>query len=78
LQKKTTNKFVTQGICFKSNNFALRKIYFLMEFIDTGIFQGKSRTIDGLFELLTLLQKILQNKRQIILLVNNKMKLLNF
>jgi len=61
------NAFVTPGLCFKFNYFALRKIHFVMRSIGAVFFPGGFGTLDELFELLTLRQTGMKNKIPIIL-----------
>ncbi len=50
------NSFITPGLCFKFNYFALRKIHFVMRSTAAVFFPGGFGTLDELFELLTLRQ----------------------
>jgi hypothetical protein len=61
------NSFITPGLCFKFNYFALRKIHFVMRSIGAVFFPGGFGTLDELFELLTLRQTGMKNKIPIIL-----------
>ena len=61
------NSFITPGLCFKFNYFALRKIHFVMRSIAAVFFPGGFGTLDELFELLTLRQTGMKNKIPIIL-----------
>ena len=61
------NAFITPGLCFKFNYFALRKIHFVMRSIGAVFFPGGFGTLDELFELLTLRQSGMKNKIPIIL-----------
>ena len=61
------NAFITPGLCFKFNYFALRKIHFVMRSIGAVFFPGGFGTLDELFELLTLRQTEMKNKIPIIL-----------
>ena len=61
------NAFITPGLCFKFNYFALRKIHFVMRSIAAVFFPGGFGTLDELFELLTLRQTGMKNKIPIIL-----------
>ena len=61
------NAFITPGLCFKFNYFALRKIHFVMRSIGAIFFPGGFGTLDELFELLTLRQTGMKNKIPIIL-----------
>jgi len=61
------NAFITPGLCFKFNYFALRKIHFVMRSIGAVFFPGGFGTLDELFELLTLRQTGIKNKIPIIL-----------
>ena len=61
------NAFITPGLCFKFNYFALRKIHFVMRSIGAVFFPGGFGTLDELFEVLTLRQTGMKNKIPIIL-----------
>ena len=61
------NAFITPGLCFKFNYFALRKIHFVMRSIAAVFFPGGFGTLDELFELLTLRQTGMKTKIPIIL-----------
>ncbi len=61
------NAFITPGLCFRFNYFALRKIHFVMRSIGAVFFPGGFGTLDELFELLTLRQTGMKNKIPIIL-----------
>ncbi|MBO6974426.1 MAG: LOG family protein [Prochlorococcus marinus CUG1435] len=61
------NAYITPGLCFKFNYFALRKIHFVMRSIGAVFFPGGFGTLDELFELLTLRQTGMKNKIPIIL-----------
>ncbi len=61
------NAFITPGLCFKFNYFALRKIHFVMRSTGAVFFPGGFGTLDELFELLTLRQTGMKNKIPIIL-----------
>ena len=61
------NAFITPGLCFKFNYFALRKIHFVMRSVGAVFFPGGFGTLDELFELLTLRQTGMKNKIPIIL-----------
>jgi len=61
------NAFITPGLCFKFNYFALRKVHFVMRSIGAVFFPGGFGTLDELFELLTLRQTGMKNKIPIIL-----------
>ena len=61
------NTFITPGLCFKFNYFALRKIHFVMRSIAALFFPGGFGTLDELFELLTLCQTGMKNRIPIIL-----------
>ena len=61
------NAFITPGLCFKFNYFALRKIHFVMRSVAAVFFPGGFGTLDELFELLTLRQTGMKNKIPIIL-----------
>ena len=73
------NAFITPGLCFKFNYFALRKIHFVMRSIGAVFFPGGFGTLDELFELLTLRQTGMKNKIPIILFGREYWdKLINF
>jgi len=61
------NAFITPGLCFKFNYFALRKIHFVMRSIAAVFFPGGFGTLDELFELLTLCQTGMKTKIPIVL-----------
>ena len=61
------NAFITPGLCFKFNYFALRKIHFVMRSVAAVFFPGGFGTLDELFEVLTLRQTGMKNKIPIIL-----------
>ena len=61
------NAFITPGLCFKFNYFALRKMHFIMRSRAAVFFPGGFGTLDELFELLTLRQTGMKNKIPIIL-----------
>ena len=61
------NSFITPGLCFKFNYFALRKIHFVMRSVAAVFFPGGFGTLDELFELLTLCQTGMKSKIPIIL-----------
>ncbi len=61
------NAYITPGLCFKFNYFALRKIHFVMRSIAAVFFPGGFGTLDELFELLTLRQTGMKGKIPIIL-----------
>jgi len=61
------NAFITPGLCFRFNYFALRKIHFVMRSAAAVFFPGGFGTLDELFELLTLCQTGMKNKIPIIL-----------
>ncbi len=61
------NPFITPGLCFKFNYFALRKIHFVMRSIAAVFFPGGFGTLDELFELLTLRQTGMKKDIPIIL-----------
>ena len=65
--EQTPNDFITPGLCFKFNYFALRKIHFVMRSIGAVFFPGGFGTLDELFELLTLRQTGMKDKIPIIL-----------
>ena len=50
------NSYITPGLCFKFNFFALRKFHFVMRSVAAVFFPGGFGTFDELFELLTLRQ----------------------
>ena len=61
------NAFITPGLCFKFNYFALRKMHFVMRSVAAVFFPGGFGTLDELFEVLTLRQTNMKNKIPIIL-----------
>ena len=61
------NAFITPGLCFKFDYFALRKIHFVMRSVAAVFFPGGFGTLDELFELLTLRQTGMKNKIPIVL-----------
>ena len=61
------NSFITPGLCFKFNYFALRKIHFVMRSVAAVFFPGGYGTLDELFELLTLRQTGMKSEIPIIL-----------
>ena len=61
------NAFITPGLCFKFNYFALRKIHFVMRSVAAVFFPGGFGTLDELFEVLTLRQTGMKNRIPIIL-----------
>ncbi len=61
------NSFITPGLCFKFNYFALRKIHFVMRSVAAIFFPGGFGTLDELFELLTLRQTGMKSEIPIIL-----------
>ena len=61
------NPFITPGLCFKFNYFALRKIHFVMRSVAAVFFPGGFGTLDELFELLTLRQTGMKSEIPIIL-----------
>ncbi len=61
------NSFITPGLCFKFNYFALRKFHFVMRSVAAVFFPGGFGTFDELFELLTLRQTGMKNHIPIIL-----------
>ena len=61
------NAYITPGLCFKFDYFALRKVHFVMRSIGAVFFPGGFGTLDELFELLTLRQTGMKNKIPIIL-----------
>ena len=61
------NSFITPGLCFKFNYFALRKIHFVMRSVAAVFFPGGFGTLDELFELLTLRQTGIKSEIPIIL-----------
>ena len=65
--EQSPNAFITPGLCFKFNYFALRKIHFVMRSIAAVFFPGGFGTLDELFELLTLRQTGMKTKIPIIL-----------
>jgi len=61
------NAYITPGLCFKFNYFALRKFHFVMRSVAAIFFPGGFGTFDELFELLTLRQTGMKNQIPIIL-----------
>ncbi len=61
------NAFITPGLCFNFNYFALRKIHFVMRSVAAVFFPGGFGTLDELFELLTLRQTGIKSEIPIIL-----------
>ncbi len=61
------NSFITPGLCFKFNYFALRKFHFVMRSVAAVFFPGGFGTFDELFELLTLRQTGMKNRIPIVL-----------
>ena len=61
------NSYITPGLCFKFNYFALRKFHFVMRSVAAVFFPGGFGTLDELFELLTLRQTGMKNSIPIIL-----------
>ena len=61
------NAYITPGLCFKFNYFALRKFHFVMRSVAAVFFPGGFGTLDELFELLTLRQTGMKNQIPIIL-----------
>ena len=61
------NSYITPGLCFKFNYFALRKFHFVMRSVGAVFFPGGFGTFDELFELLTLRQTGMKNRIPIIL-----------
>ena len=61
------NSYITPGLCFKFNYFALRKFHFVMRSVAAVFFPGGFGTFDELFELLTLRQTAMKNRIPIIL-----------
>ncbi len=61
------NSYITPGLCFKFNYFALRKFHFVMRSVAAVFFPGGFGTFDELFELLTLRQTGMKNHIPIIL-----------
>ncbi len=77
--EQTPNSFITPGLCFKFNYFALRKIHFVMRSVAAVFFPGGFGTLDELFELLTLRQTGMKSEIPIILFGRNYWKnLINF
>ena len=65
--EQSPNPFITPGLCFKFNYFALRKMHFVMRSVGAVFFPGGFGTLDELFELLTLRQTGMKNEIPIIL-----------
>ena len=61
------NAYITPGLCFKFNYFALRKFHFVMRSVAAVFFPGGFGTFDELFELLTLRQTGMKTDIPIIL-----------
>lgn len=61
------NSFITPGLCFKFNYFAMRKFHFVMRSAAAVFFPGGFGTLDELFELLTLRQTGIKKNIPIIL-----------
>ena len=61
------NSYITPGLCFKFNYFALRKFHFVMRSVAAVFFTGGFGTFDELFELLTLRQTGMKTEIPIIL-----------
>ena len=61
------NSFITPGLCFKFNYFAMRKFHFVMRSNAAVFFPGGFGTLDELFELLTLRQTGMKKNIPIIL-----------
>ena len=61
------NSYITPGLCFKFNYFALRKFHFVMRSVAAVFFPGGFGTFDELFELLTLRQTGMKAQIPIIL-----------
>ena len=61
------NAYITPGLCFKFNYFALRKFHFVMRSVAAVFFPGGFGTFDELFELLTLRQTEMKTEIPIIL-----------
>ena len=61
------NPYITPGLCFKFNYFALRKFHFVMRSVAAVFFPGGFGTFDELFELLTLRQTGMKTEIPIIL-----------
>jgi len=61
------NSFITPGLCFKFNYFAMRKFHFVMRSKAAVFFPGGFGTLDELFELLTLRQTGMKKTIPIIL-----------
>ena len=61
------NSFITPGLCFKFNYFAMRKFHFVMRSAAAVFFPGGFGTLDELFELLTLRQTRMKKHIPIIL-----------
>ena len=65
------NSFITPGLCFKFNYFALRKFHFVMRSVAAVFFPGGFGTLDELFEILTLRQTGMKKNIPIILFGKN-------
>ena len=65
--EQNPNSFITPGLCFKFNYFAMRKFHFVMRSAAAVFFPGGFGTLDELFELLTLRQTGMKKNIPIIL-----------
>jgi len=73
------NAYITPGLCFKFNYFALRKFHFVMRSVAAVFFPGGFGTFDELFELLTLRQTGMKTQIPIVLFGRNYWsKVINF
>ena len=73
------NAYITPGLCFKFNYFALRKFHFVMRSVAAVFFPGGFGTFDELFELLTLRQTGMKTQIPIILFGRDyRSKVINF
>ena len=66
-EEQFPNPFITPGLCFRFNYFALRKIHFVMRSVAAVFFPGGFGTLDELFELLTLRQTGMKSDIPIVL-----------
>ena len=65
--EQNPNPYITPELCFKFNDFALRKFHFVMRAVGAVLFPGGYGTLDELFEVLTLRQVGTQHAMPIIL-----------
>ncbi|MBI4248241.1 MAG: LOG family protein [Elusimicrobia bacterium] len=73
------NPYITPGLCFQFNYFAIRKMHFLIRSRALVVFPGGFGTMDELFESLTLIQTGKQHRYPVILVGRDFWtKLINF